>query len=99
MKEFKGTKGEWKVEYDNSNYCESYLIETDKEHVCTIDFGYNDNNLEVVNCNAKLIAAAPDLLEALQMFVDAEQLTGVDHIVLSDKAYVKANKAIEKALS
>ena len=68
--EFKGTKGEWYV-YENSYFLE---VKTDIEEIGTIancvfneqDFNQAVNTLEECNANAKLIAAAPDLLKALQ---------------------------------
>ena len=55
--EFKGTKGEWK------QYCDMGFttIETDTAYICDVDCGEEEHGL----ANAKLIASAPELLEAL----------------------------------
>ena len=90
--EFKGTKGKWSYEttkkghckisaYDWSNFCKVYTV---------ID-GHSDWK-EITQANAKLICAAPDLLEALQVYLNAgskEQRRD---------ASVIAKQAIEKAL-
>ena len=64
MKKFKGTKGEWVVSDKNPMM------------VLTDNGAYRSNAMQVVNssveelkANAKLIAAAPDLLSALQHFM------------------------------
>ena len=59
--EFKGTKGEWYVVGS-----EPAEIATDKKTICFVciqDYFNKDNEQRA---NAKLIAAAPELLEALQ---------------------------------
>lgn len=90
--EFKGTKGIWTYEttkkghckvsaYNWSNFCKVY----------TITDGYSDWR-EVTQANAKLIASAPDLLEALQIYLNA------DSKKQRREASIIAKKAIEKAL-
>ena len=54
----KHTKGEWIVK-SNSELC---WVESKTHHIATVSFGNE--------ANAKLIAAAPELLEALQMAVN-----------------------------
>lgn len=77
MKQFKGTKGEWKHNPDSHNIVEEQLysigcvdaIEEDGgNHICTV-WGDIENS-EEAPYNAKLIAAAPELLEALQKCID-----------------------------
>ncbi len=58
--EFKGTKGEWGAVFLDDTFIESTTGDT----VCLMkDNGLYPNHVE----NAKLIASAPELLEALQM--------------------------------
>lgn len=100
--EFKGTKGEWVInrisgiatgigvaeKVEGGTYttmmCEFFLPDTDEE--------YEESDIEA---NAKLIAAAPDLLEALQILFDVDE---VDSHALFN-AQVKAQQAINKALN
>jgi len=89
--EFKGTKGSWE-------------IDKDEEMVLTDIGGYRPNALQKLNsfktelkANAQLIAAAPDLLKALQLMVnnfeDYQKETGA-----KNQAIFKAKSAINKAL-
>ena len=61
--------------------------------------GGNDSPpLEIAKANARLIAAAPDLLEALQVLIDFAE----DHVhsaLREDAAFSKARTAIAKATS
>ena len=80
--EFKGTKGEWR-----------HVI-----GIALIAVKCGDEQIAVVHGinkydNAKLIAAAPDLLEALQYLK-----SHVNLVNLPESVEDKINKAIEKAL-
>ena len=97
---FKGTKGEWILSV-NSSYPEVRVLDYGNRVFGAAIMLHNDENDVLVNAhhsdeniaNAKLIAAAPDLLEALQTYLNAgskEQRR---------QASVIAKKAIEKALS
>lgn len=62
MAEFKGTKEKWVVDFDSEHPV--ILIKSENVDIATIeDFG--DEFREEFEDNAKLIAAAPELLEAL----------------------------------
>ena len=69
MKKFKGTPAPWEYEPDNGWECavntskDSHYIEVSNTDM--LESGSNE-----MYHNAKLIAAAPELLEALQVFVD-----------------------------
>ena len=104
MKEFKGTKGEWKAEKPKwSNgfwYVNNELNNSGAIATCYNVFGL-ETDLET-EANAKLIASAPELLEVLQEAVNIQKENygnGMNtHLALS--SWVKrAEKAIEKALN
>ena len=87
MTEFKGTKGEWEV---NAN----------TDMILTDNGAYRPNSVmitlatkEELEANAYLIAAAPDLLEALQDLVKICEENNVGAELELSK------KAIEKALN
>jgi len=84
MDKFKGTRGPWFV----SN--EGVLLVRDESGLSIVAkyIGYPDDDEEVANAN--LIAAAPDLLEALQ------DLSSRAEIYVNTS---KAKEAIAKALS
>jgi hypothetical protein len=99
MEEFKGTKGKWKAEN-----LKGYPRFSDKPKVVNEDgrliAEMGGGDITRVEANAKLIAAAPELLEALQSLIDP--LTGmvVDFIaqeIGSAKAYA-IEKSINKSL-
>ena len=101
MKEFKGTKGEWKLRrrgntsYDTVIFCGKCRVAEAKHYNDgTKDAFKNDPKFEEGFANAKLIAAAPDLLEALQEILEA-----VDNSVWNHPSLEKGTKAIEKALN
>ena len=89
--EFKGTKGEWYVVGS-----EPAEIATDKTSICFL--GRQDYfNIDIEQrANAKLIAAAPELLEALQKSQKYLVELGTPE---SAQMYYKGMKAINKALN
>ncbi|KHO34827.1 hypothetical protein PI91_12565 [Enterobacter sp. FB] len=88
MKEFKGTTGKWRV---NGKYIDSTQPDGMVQEVAWLgDVGYGDRM-----ANANLIAAAPDLLEALQELVFLyEHDEGCRELT----EYKRAKAAISKAL-
>lgn len=94
--EFKGTKGEWRA-INNGHFWD---ITPDGSIQClgsTTSNKFLNIDKEKEEANAKLIAAAPELLEALQ-----EVLPHLGHYadlhVSVQKKVIKAEKAINKAL-
>ena len=93
--EFKGTKGDWVANY--SHELETYikcngLRIADVKHYKGNDF--NDPSTEEGRANAKLIAAAPSLLKALQTCL--KRITNESH---EPFAILEATEAINKALN
>ena len=93
--EFKVTKGKWEASSIELKDYENHIIVSGNEIICHL---YNNGNQKA---NAKLIASAPDLLEALTMLIketeDYVNETACGNTYL-DIAREKARKAIEKAL-
>ena len=100
--EFKGTQGEWRVENisgsDSRFYREGYVyaVETDAEYIACIE----NDSIE----NARLIAAAPDLLSVLMEIVETDDAAIAElkslmgqHMESSDLT-ARARAAIAKAL-
>jgi hypothetical protein len=108
-KEFKGTKGEWNFEngrifgvQDNGGFAfHAFVADAGFDSVFNNETAINNNltpevdlKREEVIANMKLIAAAPDLLEALRQIMKE-----VNDPVIS-RGYINnvCNKAISKAL-
>lgn len=93
MKEFKGTKSEWKIQEPYN----TFVYGSDGKLICQIKY---DPFSEESTANAQLIAAAPELLNALQALMDGvanlPPLTAIEGIL--EKQYKQAEKAINKAL-
>lgn len=109
MKEFKGTK-DWKLGSDRNNKEFKESIKTDFDVISINVDGheghimlFGDNN-EEHKANAKLIAAAPELLDALQGTLKRlNDLRGSGRISLNIQETFRdieiAEKAINKALN
>lgn len=94
--EFKGTKGEWEV-YDNGNFPEIKLKGQYVGQICMMPYSNAEfekavNSKEENEANAKLIAAAPELLQAC---IDVCNINNIDKLLEAKK---ECKKAIQKAL-
>ncbi|HDT1287370.1 hypothetical protein ABKV83_11800 [Enterobacter asburiae] len=105
MKEFKGTPGKWIFSHSSASDDNVACIEINSsESMYEIAYlqstptnigKYENTSFDKTIANAHLIAAAPDLLEALLSIVNMEYQPKDDE---SDKVYLKARAAISKAL-
>ena len=102
MKEFKGTKGKWMVAgYDDLKVVPDMQ---NNEHIGYIahcgDGTRWGNDYEVAKANAQLIAAAPDLLEALLSLMDGvanlPPLVAIEGVLKTE--WEQGLKAVNKAL-
>ncbi len=105
MSKFKGTKGKWFINDEEPLKPEDYLeimVEVESKHFTKVALGaVYDQRDDVGKANAKLIAAAPELLEALNAITDNIE-TWLNTGVAADKKiskelYNNAVSAIKKA--
>jgi hypothetical protein len=97
--EFKGTKGKWSCVFTSNN---NRAVRNKGGIIATMykpskydgQHERYDIELEEARCNQKLIAAAPELLEALQ---DVLYSLGGEYGI-NDDVYQKSIEAINKAL-
>lgn len=93
------TKGPWSIPHfaDEKSTCACSYILSDSQRgfgaIATIQFGGENENHETAKANANLIAAAPDLLKALEMMVFASVVHGYE----ADSSVPIARAAIAKA--
>ena len=98
MSKFKGTLGPWRIGTPGPNGC--YTIGTERGLMTAMIAHsiYELGQAEEANANARLIAAAPELLEALQDLVDyVDEMHRIGHIQRPNQSSV-AMAAIIKAL-
>ena len=96
MKEFKGTPGPWEWWTSNS-FLRLSSRATGKDGGVIDSYAMSDGHtsLSVIKADMALIAAAPDLLEALKSIMEL-QTRG--YVVLGDKCTEMARAAIAKAI-
>lgn len=90
--EFQGTKGVWTTENVLTYSGDFYKVKAGDLSVCNI----TTRNQVSARANARLIAAAPDMLEALINI--ASNLKNLPDTSIIDGAIEEAQQAIEKAL-
>lgn len=97
MEDFKGTKGEWTIgpQYELDNGNEAMPIECNDLEVCVLTAGLGFDLEELAN--ARLIAAAPELLAAAQFAVKMIYENSLDNQL--PKTLSELENAIAKALS
>ena len=85
MKEFKGTKGKWRLD----SYGNELVIvrESDKQHILTMRIGSFPKEKKA---NAQLIATAPELLEALRK--------AICYVPIDEEDFDNFARGINKAL-
>lgn len=97
MERFKGTEGEWKIE---SSEVVRHASTTSISPYWKQISSFVNNGTEEAKANAKLIAAAPDLLRELICLIgNIEELGTTEEDMRYLKTYLKdGKKAIEKTL-
>ena len=94
----KHTRGPWRSFGSSTIYIEARLGDGWIQEVCSVgpteaDKGYGEQQ----QANARLIAAAPELLEALQWLVDLMPDPELDNDAVQRAQVIKARDAIAKA--
>lgn len=96
-KKFKGTKGKWEYHLISSNASVYHCIKSkDGKTICLISL--KEHLYSEVECNAQLVAAAPELLGALIELVEVFNREKLSQSQFQSKAIEQAEKAINKAL-
>ncbi len=96
MSESKHTPGPWTLEKGHA--VGSVIAEAGDYSITAPDGVHDWFSADVEMANARLIAAAPELLEALRSLADRwEILCEVIKPLINDEAYVAARAAIAKA--
>ncbi len=95
---WKGTKGGWsvgKTKHSNKEFKGGHIYVDAKTHNQMIEVNFSPYSQIEALANAKLIAAAPDMLKALiEIYNDLDSC-----IYLTPKVLNNAKKAINKALN
>lgn len=86
------TKAPWFAVNDEYG---SAVTDTYGQQLCSMDCDFSEDHCDVVSANARLIAAAPDLLAALCSLRDA--IIGGDPQEIADALHRDALPAITKA--
>jgi hypothetical protein len=92
MSESKFTPGPWDYHFTEINPYHAYIHGDDKECIALMDSRGGLAKTDEIKANARLIAAAPDLLAACEAFVEADCQDG------ASLAFSMAVDAIAKAM-
>ncbi len=91
----------WKLSHSHSHEYIRYIRDAQGEHiahVCDLDDGVANDYLYEAIANARLMAAAPDLLAALQYFLDAlADDCEIDMCRITNEMESRARAAIARA--
>jgi len=98
MSETKFTPGPWEVRLDDSTFGPKLEIHQEgaenRVPICERDLGFNDDVDEESKANAHLIAAAPEMYEAIEGLLNViSETRGED----ARQAVIKANEVLAKA--
>lgn len=105
MNEFKGTKGEWKVKYNEIRTNEHGMMfsivnsPTIANNVVCCVYSKSNTEKEVI-ANAKLIACDPEMLELLiKINTHIDEARGVNYMMelMGRKFYTEVEQLIKKA--
>lgn len=101
--EFNGTKGNWEYQHRIVDDEGNYITQVYNNQTVICDLHWAGERIGNVTHsrrgdNAMLIAAAPDLLKALQDIIKHEITNNPFHSINSEEIVNNANKAIAKAL-
>lgn len=97
----KHTQGKWVVDGHNLT---AVIAEQNSDsnhptytHICDCNYGYAEplKHLEINKANAKLIAAAPALLEALKLVLSVYPFSNLEQTNAKIKAYEAIKQATE----
>lgn len=95
--EFTGTKGHWYYQEESDAY--THIVRPNDNPGRIIAHGGQDTS-GITESNLRLIAAAPNLLEACQTVVDGYETDGMENMQARDEVFYKSCKeAITKALN
>ena len=72
MSKFKGSKGEWKFEYDNSS-SEWFDIFSDNGSLLSRNYNNRSKSFEEIKANALLISKAPQMSEMLKEVLEIQK--------------------------
>lgn len=102
MENFKFTKGEWEVFKPDHIGCTNVRIGKNNGFCQFVELWHHQNSKEESEANAKLIAAAPKLLDALieleqRVVMIMSQLVDSPHEISNDITIQKVRNAINKA--
>lgn len=89
----KHTKGPWKKHLTGIPH--TMIILNEEKHIATLEV--NGIKQDEVEANARLIAAAPEMLEALEEFLDITLGSSYDPNSATDRAVKKAEAVLKKA--